>query len=844
MTRSPRAPGHEATPDSPRLDVRELEQAPAEAVLRKLDASPDGLDEDAAQRRLERYGRNSIEEHRVHPLLKFLSYFWGPIPWMIEIAALLSAVVRHWADFSIIAVLLLVNAGIGFWEEHKADNAIALLKQKLALMAQALRGGSWRTLPADQLVPGDIVRVRLGDIVPADLKLLSGESLDVDQSALTGESLPVEKHADGIAYSGSVVQRGEMEAVVVATGMNSYFGRTARLVEEAHTESHYQKAVLQVGHVLILFTLVLVGLVLAVAVFRGTPLLETLQFCLVLTVAAIPVALPAVLSVTMAVGAVRLARQQAIVSRLVSIEEMAGMDVLCCDKTGTLTQNRLVLEEPVPFGEATPDEIIRMAALASKDPERDPIEHAIFEGLRGGASDLDGFETEHFAPFDPVRKYANAAIRQDDRRFEVAKGAPQAILALCADADRVRERLETAVDELAGHGYRTLGVARRDGDGSGWRYLGVLPLADPPREDSAKTLQDAREQGVAIKMVTGDHAAIAREIAGRLDLGTNIRSVDEVFVDGQARDVDAIEAADGFAQVFPEHKFAIVEALQQRGHIVGMTGDGVNDAPALKKADMGIAVSGATDAARSAADLVLTAPGLSVIVEALKEARRIFERMTAYAIYRIAETTRVLLFMTLAILVFDFYPVTAVMIILLALLNDGPIMMIAYDRTKVNPRPVRWRMNEVLTLSAALGIAGVFSSFGMFWLGEEVLRLDRPTIQTLMFLKLTVAGHMTIYLTRSIERPFWRRPWPAPALFWTAEATQLVATCVAVYGFFMQPIGWKLAGLVWGYALVWFLFNEAVKHGTYRLLAQPTRAVRSHIDRIHAPLQPGARTGA
>ena len=821
------------------LDVRRLEQTPAEQVLADLDAGPRGLAEDEARRRLEQYGPNTIEERRVHPLLKFLSYFWGPIPWMIEIAALLSALVRHWADFSIIAVLLLVNAGIGFWEEHKADNAIALLKQKLALMAQALRGGSWRTLPAGQLVPGDVVHVRLGDIVPADLKLLSGEFLDVDQSALTGESLPVEKHADGIAYSGSVVQRGEMDAVVVATGMNSYFGRTARLVEEAQTESHYQKAVLQVGHFLILATIGLVGLVLAVAVFRGTPLLETLQFCLVLTVAAIPVALPAVLSVTMAVGAVRLARHQAIVSRLVSIEEMAGIDVLCCDKTGTLTQNRLVLEEPVAFGNEGPAEIIRMAALASRDPDRDPIEHAIYERLEGGAAALDPFEVERFEPFDPVRKYSNARVRADGGRFEVAKGAPQAILALCADADSVRERLETAVEELAGHGYRTLGVARRDGESAAWRYLGILPLADPPREDSASTLREAREKGVAIKMVTGDHAAIAREIAGRLDLGTNIRSADDIFVDGHAVNAEAVEAADGFAQVFPEHKFAIVGALQQRGHIVGMTGDGVNDAPALKKADMGIAVSGATDAARSAADLVLTAPGLSVIVEALKESRRIFERMTSYAIYRIAETVRVLLFMTLAILVFDFYPVTAVMIILLALLNDGPIMMIAYDHTKVDPRPVRWRMNEVLSLSMALGVAGVFSSFGMFWLGEVVLGLDRPTIQTLMFLKLTVAGHMTIYLTRSIERPFWRRPWPAPALFWTAELTQLVATCVAVYGVFMEPLGWKLAGFVWAYALAWFFLNEGVKRGTHRLLSHRTRAVRGHLARIHEPLQPG-----
>ncbi len=824
------------------VDVRAIEDVPSAKVLEQLSTTGEGLSNAEAARRLERYGPNALEEKRVHPLLKLLGYFWGPIPWMIEVAAALSAVVREWPELSIILTLLGVNAAIGFWEESKADNAIALLKQRLALMARVRRDGAWERRPASDLVPGDVVHVRLGDVVPADLKLLGGDQVEIDQSALTGESLPVTKHVDDVAFSGSVVQRGEMDALVVATGMHSYFGRTARLVEEARTESHYQKAVLQVGHFLILLSVGLVSLVLLVALFRHTPFLETVQFALVLTVASIPVALPAVLSVAMAVGAVRLARHQAIVSRLVSIEEMAGLDVLCCDKTGTLTQNRLVLTEPVSIAEASASEIVETAALASRDPEQDPIERAIFEQLQGGAASLGEFETEHFDPFDPVRKRSNAVIRRGGKRFEVAKGAPQAILELCDDADAVRASVSRAVEDLASRGYRTLGVARRDDEAGGWRYLGILPFSDPPREDSAETLRAAAEMGVHVKMVTGDHVAIAREIAGQLGLGTRIVTAEDAFPEGRALDDRSIEAADGFAQVFPEHKFAIVEALQRLGHIVGMTGDGVNDAPALKKADVGTAVAGATDAARSAADLVLTAPGLSVIVEAIQEARRIFERMTAYAIYRIAETIRVLLFMTFSILIFDFYPVTAVMIILLALLNDGPIMMIAYDRTRVDPRPVRWKMHVVLSLATVLGIAGVFASFGMFWLGEEVLHLDRPTLQTLMFLKLAVAGHMTIYLTRSIDRPFWRRPWPAPVLFWTAELTQVAATFFAVYGWFMEPIGWRLAGLVWGYAFAWFLANEAIKRGAVLLLGHGSHREAAHLGRIHARLHP--RTGS
>jgi len=337
-------------------------------------------------------------------------------------------------------------------------------------------------------------------------------------------------------------------------------------------------------------------------------------------------------------------------------------------------------------------------------------------------------------------------------------------------------------------------------------------------------------------MVTGDHLAIARQIAAELHLGPNILPADAVF--GKAAGAgaeDQTERADGFAQVFPEHKFAIVKSLQGRGHIVGMTGDGVNDAPALKQADVGIAVSGATDAARAAADLVLTAPGLSVITQAVEEARRIFERMTAYAIYRISETVRVLLFMTLSILVFNFYPVTAIMIILLALLNDFPIMMIAYDNARVAARPARWDMQRVLTIASLLGILGVLASFGLFWVAEQHLRLPRETIQTLIFLKLLVAGHLTIYLTRN-EGAIWQRPWPNWKLLVVTEATQVVGTLAAVYGWLVRPIGWPLALMVWSYALAWFLVNSLAKVTAYGLMEHRSGLSARHLARVEQPI--------
>ncbi|MBW1799315.1 MAG: plasma-membrane proton-efflux P-type ATPase [Deltaproteobacteria bacterium] len=818
------------------FNIEEVEKLSVEEALEGLKSTRGGLSDRDAKERLVRFGPNAIEEKRVHPLVKIMSYFWGPIPWMIEAAALLSAFVKDWPDLSIILVLLVVNAVIGFWQENKADNAIALLKKKLALQARVIRNGKWETLPAGELVPGDVIRIRLGDIVPADLKLLEGDYLEVDQSALTGESLPVEKHASDAAYSGSIVRRGEMDGVVAGTGMNTFFGKTARLVQEAHNVSHYQQAVLRIGHFLIMLTLALVAVILSVALFRHTPMLETLEFCLILTVAAIPVAMPAVLSVAMAVGAVQLARRQAIVSRLVAIEEMAGMDILCSDKTGTLTQNRLKVGDPVTTAHVSPEELIDYAALASRAEDNDPIDEAIFEKQQGGKYTLSDCHVDAFNPFDPVIKRTEATVSRGDERFKVSKGAPQVILALCRDEeDGLRKRVEIEVTGLAEKGYRALGIGRTDAEGA-WRFMGLLPLSDPPRDDSVETIETARKMGVTVKMVTGDHLAIAKEIARQLHLGQNILPAAEAFGEEKTILSEQVEEADGFSQVFPEHKYRIVESLQDLKHFVGMTGDGVNDAPALKKADIGIAVSGATDAARSAADLVLTAPGLSVIAEAIKESRKIFERMTSYSIYRIAETIRVLLFMTSAIFIFDFYPVTAVMIILLALLNDGPIMMIAYDRVPVADAPVRWDMHKVLTLSAVLGVLGVISSFGMFWIGEQILRLDRETIRTLMFLKLTVAGHMTIYLARTGHAPFWRRPFPAPALFWTSETTQLAATLVAVYGVFMNPIGWKLAGLIWAYALVWFLFNDFVKVQTYRLIDHAGKREHKHLDRIHLSL--------
>lgn len=857
--------------------TQEYEKLSIGETLAELKTDPQrGLSEAEAQKRLAEYGYNEIPEKEESTFRRVFRRFWGPIPWMIEIAALLSAFVKQWEDFVIILILLFTNAFIDFWQESKALSALKVLKGKLAKHALVFREGKFQATEARNLVPGDIIKIKIGDLVPADVKLTAGDFMLTDQSALTGESLPVTKKPGAIAYSNSIVKQGEMLAVVINTAEHTFFGKTVALVAKAQREekSHFQKAVIYIANYLILISIFMAVIILIAALFRHENLLEIVRFILILTVASIPIAMPAVLSVTMAVGAMNLAKKQAIVSRLVAIEELAGVDVLCSDKTGTLTQNRMTVSDPVPCGDHSVKELMLYGALASREENQDPIEVPIFDFLRkeGWSPELQHYQQKDYKPFDPVSKRTAAKVDSPAGTILVTKGAPQVIIELCG-GPIVYGSFVGTVEDLASTGYRTLGVAWKKPDDKQFRFMGLIPFYDPPREDSQATIDEAKKLGLQIKMVTGDNLAIARQIAGLLGIGQNIfdardlrgastkelvllgeviakavyrkmspdisAEAAEQFAKGVVKDledtfeqiplpqgyvktheseiIELIEAADGFAQVFPEDKYLIVDRLQKADHFVGMTGDGVNDAPALKKADAGIAVSGATDAARAAADLVLMAPGLSVIVDAIVGARITFERMKSYSIYRIAETIRVIIFMTAAIVVFNFYPVTAIMIILLAFLNDLPILTIAYDNTKVNDEPVRWNMSEVLTIATVLGILGVIASFGIFYLAQDYLMLPKGVVQSFIFLKLVIAGHLTIFITR-VEDHFWQKPYPSLLFFSTTFITKIIGTLFAVYGIFLMPIGWKYALWIWSYALAWFVFNDFVKVSVYKLM--------------------------
>jgi|WetSurMetagenome_2_1015567.scaffolds.fasta_scaffold01597_9 H+-transporting ATPase len=810
-------------------------------ALESLGVDPKaGLGAAEVQTRLGKYGPNALQEKRESQWIVFGRFFWGPMPWMIEAAALMSLLVKDWVDFAIILVLLFFNAILGFWHEHQAANALDALKGELALKAEAMRDGKWQTVDAASLVPGDILRIRLGDVVPADLKLIEGDYVDLDQSALTGESLPASKKVGESAYSGSIVKKGEMTAVVTGTGSNTFFGRTAGLVQSAGAKSHFEQANDAIGNFLIVFAILLGAILVAVELHRGDNILRVAEFVLLLLVAAIPVAMPAVLSMTMAMGAKMLAASKVIVSKLSALEELAGIDTLFSDKTGTLTQNKLTLGDPVLWGDAKAEDVILAGALASKAEDKDPIDLAIIQALKDPAS-LSSYTQVAYVPFDPVTKRTEATIRGGGGGdFKVSKGMPPVIFALAKLGPEDTAKALGVVSDYAQKGYRTLAAARTDDSGA-WKLLGILPMYDPPRPDSKETIARAQAYGVKVKMVTGDDVAIGSTIAQSLGLGSHIVAASDIFTGDIAAGqipldlARKVEIAEGFGRVFPEHKYAIVKSAQELGHIVGMTGDGVNDAPALKQSDVGIAVSGATEAARAAAALILTAPGLSVIIKGIEEARKTFGRMMGYAYYRIAMTLAIMLFVVMAMVFYNFQALTPIMIIALALLDDIPVMLIAFDNAEVSPRPTRWEMERVMVVSSILALLSVVQSFGMLHVMYHYMHLPEDILQTGMFLQLVVAGHLLLFCTRT-RRPFFMPPAPGAKLFWAIMATQVFAALMAAFGWLVTPISWKLIGIIWAYNLAWIFVMDVAKLRLFRRFDRASQASVPWRRRLSEPL--------
>lgn len=833
----------------------DLENVPIAEVFQTLRCQPNGLTSEAAQERLAIFGHNKLEEKEESKFLKFLGFMWNPLSWVMEAAAIMAIAMANgggkppdWQDFVGVITLLFINSTISFIEENNAGNAAAALMARLAPKAKVLRDGKWIEEDASILVPGDIISVKLGDIIPADARLLEGDPLKIDQSALTGESLPVTKGPGDSVYSGSTCKQGEIEAVVIATGVHTFFGKAAHLVDSTNQVGHFQKVLTAIGNFCICS--IAVGMIVEIIVMfpiqhrEYRPGIDNL---LVLLIGGIPIAMPTVLSVTMAIGSHRLSQQGAITKRMTAIEEMAGMDVLCSDKTGTLTLNKLTVDKNLieVFAKGVDaDTVVLMAARASRMENQDAIDAAIVGTLADPKEARAGIQEVHFLPFNPTdKRTALTYIDSEGKMHRVSKGAPEQILNLVHNRSEIERRVHSVIDKFAERGLRSLAVAyqevpegTKESPGGPWQFIGLMPLFDPPRHDSAETIRRALNLGVNVKMITGDQLAIAKETGRRLGMGTNMYPSSALL--GQNKDEsiaalpvdELIEKADGFAGVFPEHKYEIVKRLQARKHICGMTGDGVNDAPALKKADIGIAVADATDAARSASDIVLTEPGLSVIISAVLTSRAIFQRMKNYTIYAVSITIRIVLgFMLLALIwQFDFPPF---MVLIIAILNDGTIMTISKDRVKPSPQPDSWKLAEIFTTGIILGGYLAMMTVIFFWAAyktdffprtfgvsslQQGDRDDTRKLASAVYLQVSTISQALIFVTRARSWSFVERP--GLLLVAAFVIAQLIATLMAVYANWsfaaIEGIGWGWAGIVWLYNLIFYIPLDFIKFFT------------------------------
>ncbi|XP_039125151.1 ATPase 10, plasma membrane-type [Dioscorea cayenensis subsp. rotundata] len=834
-------------PENFSRETIDLERLPLDEVFRLLRTSQDGLSSADAEARLSLFGPNKLEEKPENKVLKFLGFMWNPLSWVMEAAALMAIVLANgggegpdWQDFVGIVCLLILNSTISFIEENNAGNAAAALMAHLAPKAKVLRDGQWQEQDASILAPGDIISIKLGDIIPADARLLDGDPLKIDQSALTGESLPVTKKTGDQVFSGSTCKHGEIQAVVIATGVHTFFGKAAHLVDSTEVVGHFQKVLTSIGNFCICS--IAIGMILEIIVMfpiQHRSYRDGINNLLVLLIGGIPIAMPTVLSVTLAIGSHRLSQQGAITKRMTAIEEMAGMDVLCSDKTGTLTLNRLTVDKnliEVFNKDMDRDMVVLLAARASRMENQDAIDTAIVNMLSDPREARANITEVHFLPFNPVdKRTAITYFDSDGNWYRASKGAPEQILNMCHEKHEIAARVHEIIERFAERGLRSLGVAyqsvperSKESVGGPWIFCGLLPLFDPPRHDSAETIRKALNLGVCVKMITGDQLSIAKETGRRLGMGTNMYPSSSLLGhnkdEHEALPVDElIEKADGFAGVFPEHKYEIVKILQEKKHICGMTGDGVNDAPALKKADIGIAVSDATDATRSAADIVLTEPGLGVIISAVLTSRAIFQRMKNYTIYAVSITIRIVLGFVLLALIWE-YDFPPFMVLIIAILNDGTIMTISKDRVKPSPRPDSWKLKEIFATGIVIGTYLALVTVLFYWSIRKTnfyethfhvrsLNNNEEEISSAIYLQVSIISQALIFVTRSQSWSFMERP--GTLLMCAFVVAQMVATLIAVYAHIsfasIRGIGWGWAGVIWIYSLIFYIPLDVIK---------------------------------
>jgi H+-transporting ATPase len=766
-----------------------------------------GLSSSEAQERLKIYGWNTIPEDKPRSLVLFLKKFWGPVPWMLEISLIFELVMGRYTQAVIICLLLVFNAIVAFSQESRAQNTLALLQQKLAVQAKVLRDQTWQTLPARNLVPGDIIHLRMGDLIPADVRLDEGQ-IATDQSALTGESLPVELSVHDTGYAGSIVQRGEATAEVTATGTHTFYGKTAELVHSSRTQSHLEETIFVIVKYLVALDVLLIIGVLIYSWVNALPWSETIPFALILLIASVPIAMPATFTLAAALGAQELTKFGVLVTRLSAIEEAAAMDVLCSDKTGTITKNQLVLKVICPFAPYTEADTLRYASLASDDATQDPLDMAIVQAQHERYPAEDDFKKIAFIPFDPQTKRTEASVQLGDRKMQIVKGAPQRVVSL----GNSQPEFDHEVENLAKQGMRVLAVAVSDAKNgsSGNQLVGLLGFYDPPRPDSKALIQALQDLAVRVVMITGDGLATARAIASQVNLGKVTCAADAMHAHSNQTMLDC----DVIAEVLPEDKHQLVMQLQSTGHVVGMTGDGVNDAPALKQAEVGIAVSNATDVARTAASIILTSPGLSNVVSAVKIGRQIYQRLLTYTLNKIIKTFQIALFLALGLFITGIFVTTPRLVILLLFANDFVTMSLSSDRVKYSPRPERWPLRPIIFSAFLIAIAWLVFSFGTLMAGLKIYPNQIPELQTLVFVMLVFTGQANVYLVR--ERGHFWDSRPGKALLLSTLGDLIVVTVLATQGILMSAVGFTVIGVLFLAVVIYMFMLDWLKSYIFR----------------------------
>jgi len=795
-------------------NTSEYKELSADDTLRFLEASEDGLSSEEAAARAAQYGRNEITEMKRNAFLDFFKRYWGPMPWLLEFAIVLTIVLQHYVESVIIFVLLTINAVIGYFQSRNSQKAVEILKRKLKINARVLRDGKWVLQEAKNIVPGDVITSKLGDLVPADVVIISG-GVSADESALTGESLPKNLKPGDTIYSSSVIKRGESGCVVVNTGTNTFFGKTVELVKIAKPKSKQEELMLTIVRYMMYLGVAASVIVALFALYLQKDIMFILSFVVVFLIGAIPVALPAVLTIVQAVGALDLSKKGVLVTRLDSIEDAASIDVFCFDKTGTITQNKLSITDSVPFGKYKKDDVVRFAVLASAEEGMDAIDLAIINYSKSTRIDLEGYKQISYIPFNPEDKKTEAAVESDGVSYTIYKGSSQTILELCKETDSMTlAQVNKAIDGFSLKGSRTIAVAVTADNRI--ELVGIIAIADPPRIDSKSMIEGIRNLGIKCLMLTGDSLAIAREIAGQVGIGQNIMRAGDL--EGKRHEIQLalIRESDGFAEVYPQDKYKIVKLLQENGHMVGMTGDGVNDSPALKQAELGTAVSDAADVAKAAASIVLTKPGLGEIIDAVKISRQTYQRMLTWVINKITKVVEIVILLTIGFFWLHDMVISLLGMSLLVFANDFATMYIATDRVKSTDSPNKWNVKNITAASAILGLLFALEDLIVIFIGMKFFRLGINEIRTLVLLSLVFNSQFRMLIVRERQH-FWSSV-PGRNLLLVNVITIVAFGFIGILGVFIPGIPFNQVSILLGFTVLFILCLDFVKYYVFKKL--------------------------